>query len=171
MDGAVSQVTGWRATIHGRTFNAYRPVATTPEVDAIPGRRPARSASTAAAKLAREAPASASDPPSITAKPRSAPTGDTVCVEAGSLIGSLRRSAARLSPPFASGSPDKADASTLRLALRVLLGDRPMQMMRRLNNQAGAARLRRARRALAEHRAGKRQTPPARGAGGTAIVV
>jgi transcriptional regulator GlxA family with amidase domain len=62
-------------------------------------------------------------------------------------------------PPFASGSPDKADASTLRLALRVLLGDRPMQMMRRLNNQAGAARLRRARRALAERRAGKRQTP------------
>ena len=62
-------------------------------------------------------------------------------------------------PPFASGSPDKADASTLRLALRVLLGDRPMQMIRRLNNQAGAARLRRARRALAEHRAGKRQTP------------
>ena len=62
-------------------------------------------------------------------------------------------------PPFASGSPDKADASTLRLALRVLLGDRPMQMMRRVNNQAGAARLRRARRALTEHRAGKRQTP------------
>ncbi len=62
-------------------------------------------------------------------------------------------------PPFASGSPDKADASTLRLALRVLLGDRPMQMMRRMNNQAGAARLRRGRRALAEHRAGKRQTP------------
>jgi hypothetical protein len=29
-------------------------------------------------------------------------------------------------PPFASGSPTKADASTLRLALRILLGDRPV---------------------------------------------
>jgi hypothetical protein len=28
-------------------------------------------------------------------------------------------------PPFDTGSPTKADASTLRLALRVLLGDRP----------------------------------------------
>jgi transcriptional regulator GlxA family with amidase domain len=51
-------------------------------------------------------------------------------------------------PPFESGSPTKADASTLRLALRVLLGDRPVQMMSRLNGQAAAARLRRARRAL-----------------------
>jgi transcriptional regulator GlxA family with amidase domain len=29
-------------------------------------------------------------------------------------------------PPFASGSPEKADASTLRLAMRLLLGDRPV---------------------------------------------
>ena len=28
-------------------------------------------------------------------------------------------------PPFRSGSPDKADAGTLRLAFRLLLGDRP----------------------------------------------
>ena len=32
-------------------------------------------------------------------------------------------------PPFASGAPEKADASTLRLALRILLGDRPFRMM------------------------------------------
>jgi hypothetical protein len=31
-------------------------------------------------------------------------------------------------PPFDSGSPDKASASTLRLALRILLGDRPEQV-------------------------------------------
>ncbi len=31
-------------------------------------------------------------------------------------------------PPFDSGSPDKASASTLRLALRILLGDRPGQV-------------------------------------------
>ena len=55
-------------------------------------------------------------------------------------------------PPFASGAPDKADASTLRLALRVLLGDRPVQMAGRINGQAAAARLRRARRALADRR-------------------
>jgi transcriptional regulator GlxA family with amidase domain len=59
-------------------------------------------------------------------------------------------------PPFASGSPEKADASTLRLALRVLLGDRPLQMAARINNHAGAARLRRARRALAQRRAQRR---------------
>jgi len=55
-------------------------------------------------------------------------------------------------PPFASGSPDKADASTLRLALRALLGDRPVQMAARANRQAAAARLRRARRAVAQRR-------------------
>jgi transcriptional regulator GlxA family with amidase domain len=56
-------------------------------------------------------------------------------------------------PPFDSGSPAKADASTLRLALRVLLGDRPLQMAGRINGQAAAARLRRARSAV---RAGRR---------------
>jgi transcriptional regulator GlxA family with amidase domain len=57
-------------------------------------------------------------------------------------------------PPFASGSPDKADAGTLRLALRALLGDRPLQMAARVNRHAARARLRRARHALAQRRAG-----------------
>ena len=51
-------------------------------------------------------------------------------------------------PPFDSGSPTKADASTLRLALRALLGDRPLEMARTMNRQAVSARLGRARRAL-----------------------
>jgi transcriptional regulator GlxA family with amidase domain len=55
-------------------------------------------------------------------------------------------------PPFDSGSPTKADASTLRLALRVLLGDRPVRMATRLNRQSAAARLKRARRALSSRR-------------------
>jgi transcriptional regulator GlxA family with amidase domain len=63
-------------------------------------------------------------------------------------------------PPFDSGSPGKADASTLRLALRVLLGDRPFQAAARLNRHSAAARLSRARRALADRRA-NRQTPTA----------
>jgi transcriptional regulator GlxA family with amidase domain len=46
-------------------------------------------------------------------------------------------------PPFASGSPEKADASTLRLALRALLGDRPLRMAARVNRHAIVARLRR----------------------------
>src|ERR687885_2407181 len=61
-------------------------------------------------------------------------------------------------PPFAAGSPDKADASTLRLALRVLLGDRPVQMFSRINGQAATARLRRARRALADRRRRSRRS-------------
>jgi transcriptional regulator GlxA family with amidase domain len=56
-------------------------------------------------------------------------------------------------PPFDTGSPTKADASTLRLALRVLLGDRPVQMATRLNRQSAVARFSRARRALAGRRA------------------
>jgi transcriptional regulator GlxA family with amidase domain len=60
-------------------------------------------------------------------------------------------------PPLASGSPTKADASTLRLALRVLLGDRPVQAFTRLNRHSATARLRRARRALFERRASKPQ--------------
>jgi hypothetical protein len=47
-------------------------------------------------------------------------------------------------PPFDTGSPATADASTLRLALRVLLGDRPFQMAARLNRQSAAARFSRA---------------------------
>jgi transcriptional regulator GlxA family with amidase domain len=46
-------------------------------------------------------------------------------------------------PPFDSGSPTKADASTLRLALRILLGDRPFQAAARLNRHSAAARFRR----------------------------
>jgi transcriptional regulator GlxA family with amidase domain len=61
-------------------------------------------------------------------------------------------------PPFGTGSPAKADASTLRLALRVLLGDRPLQMATRLNRQSAAARLTRARSALSRRRPNKR--PP-----------
>ena len=51
-------------------------------------------------------------------------------------------------PPFDTGSPAKADASTLRLGLRLLLGDRPFQAAARLNRQSAAARFGRARRAL-----------------------
>jgi len=51
-------------------------------------------------------------------------------------------------PPFHAGSPTKADASTLRLALRALLGDRPLQMATAMNGQAVSARLARARRAV-----------------------
>ena len=60
-------------------------------------------------------------------------------------------------PPFDSGAPTKADASTLRLALRVLLGDRPVQMATRLNRQSAAARLSRARRALSRQLARNRR--------------
>jgi cyclohexyl-isocyanide hydratase len=51
-------------------------------------------------------------------------------------------------PPFDSGAPTKSDASTLRLAFRLLLGDRPLRMAARMNLQATAARFARARRAL-----------------------
>jgi cyclohexyl-isocyanide hydratase len=60
-------------------------------------------------------------------------------------------------PPFAAGSPTKADASTLRLALRILLGDRPVQAFTRFNRHSATARLRRARRALSGRRANKPQ--------------
>jgi transcriptional regulator GlxA family with amidase domain len=55
-------------------------------------------------------------------------------------------------PPFDAGSPAKADPGTLRLALRVLLGDRPLRAVLRLSGHAAAARLARARRALAARR-------------------
>jgi transcriptional regulator GlxA family with amidase domain len=51
-------------------------------------------------------------------------------------------------PPFNSGSPTKADASTLRLALRILMGDRPMRYFTQVSAQAIGARLRRASDAL-----------------------
>jgi transcriptional regulator GlxA family with amidase domain len=61
-------------------------------------------------------------------------------------------------PPFDTGSPTKADASTLRLAFRLLLGDRPLQAARRVNGHAAAERLRRARGALSTRRRVKRRT-------------
>jgi putative intracellular protease/amidase len=60
-------------------------------------------------------------------------------------------------PPFDSGTPEKADASTLRLALRVLFGDRPLQFMARVSRQALDARLRRARRALTGRQTGEQR--------------
>ncbi len=55
-------------------------------------------------------------------------------------------------PPFNAGSPTKADASTLRLALRILMGDRPVRYFLQVSGQAMAARVRRARRALSRPR-------------------
>jgi DJ-1/PfpI family len=55
-------------------------------------------------------------------------------------------------PPFDSGSPTKADASTLRLAFRLLLGDRPFRFAAQLNSHAFAARLARARSVLGNRR-------------------
>jgi transcriptional regulator GlxA family with amidase domain len=59
-------------------------------------------------------------------------------------------------PPFDTGSPTKADASTLRLALRVLLGDRPFKAAARYNRHSAAARFNRARRALTRRRSTER---------------
>ena len=47
-------------------------------------------------------------------------------------------------PPYDSGTPEKAGASTLRLALKVLLGDRPVRTAARMNAQMLAARSNRA---------------------------
>jgi hypothetical protein len=55
-------------------------------------------------------------------------------------------------PPFDAGSPVKADASTLRLAMRILLGDRPVASPTRFVRQAVGARVDRGRRALAGRR-------------------
>jgi transcriptional regulator GlxA family with amidase domain len=56
-------------------------------------------------------------------------------------------------PPFSSGAPEKASASTLRLALRLLMGDRPFEMVRRVSEHAMRARVERARAAVARRRA------------------
>jgi putative intracellular protease/amidase len=61
-------------------------------------------------------------------------------------------------PPFASGSPTKADASTLRLAFRLLLGDRPFEMAARVNGHAAIEFLGRARRALTQRRTHRAHT-------------
>jgi transcriptional regulator GlxA family with amidase domain len=55
-------------------------------------------------------------------------------------------------PPFNSGSPTKADASTLRLALRILMGDRPVRYFTEVTEQAMRARLRRAQHAVSDRR-------------------
>lgn len=47
-------------------------------------------------------------------------------------------------PPFASGSPEAASAETLRLARRVLLGDRPLRKAAAVTRHAVGWRLRRA---------------------------
>jgi putative intracellular protease/amidase len=44
-------------------------------------------------------------------------------------------------PPFQSGSPSKADASTLRVAFRLLLGDSPVQAFTQMQGHAVAVRL------------------------------
>jgi hypothetical protein len=64
-------------------------------------------------------------------------------------------------PPFSSGSPTKADASTLRLAFRLLAGDRPVQFVTQVLGQASAARLRRARHALSGRRQEKQSVQQA----------
>lgn len=51
-------------------------------------------------------------------------------------------------PPFDSGSPAKASPATMRLARRILLGDRPVRAAARYSRQIVGARLGRARRAL-----------------------
>jgi cyclohexyl-isocyanide hydratase len=43
-------------------------------------------------------------------------------------------------PPFDSGSPEKADASTLRLALRVMLGDHPLRRVRSYSSRLATDR-------------------------------
>jgi hypothetical protein len=62
-------------------------------------------------------------------------------------------------PPFDSGSPTKADASTLRLAFRLLLGDRPVELATQIYGQAIGARPARGRRAMA-NRAHRKQARP-----------
>jgi transcriptional regulator GlxA family with amidase domain len=48
-------------------------------------------------------------------------------------------------PPFDAGSPDKASASTLRLAMRMLLGDAPLRTAAGLSGRLVGDRVRRAR--------------------------
>ncbi|HEY3186806.1 MAG TPA: DJ-1/PfpI family protein [Solirubrobacteraceae bacterium] len=52
-------------------------------------------------------------------------------------------------PPFDAGAPEKADASTLRLAMRMMLGDRPLRTAAGFARQMVVARVRRAFRASA----------------------
>lgn len=52
-------------------------------------------------------------------------------------------------PPFDSGSPDNAGASTLRLSMRMLLGDEPLRTATSLGARMTRDRVRHLRRALA----------------------
>ncbi|MCD0448624.1 DJ-1/PfpI family protein [Actinocorallia sp. API 0066] len=69
-------------------------------------------------------------------------------------------------PPFDSGSPDKAAASTLRLASRMLLGDAPLRAAARVTGHLVAARFRRPPRTGASGPSGGRGG--VRGGGGGA---
>jgi transcriptional regulator GlxA family with amidase domain len=48
-------------------------------------------------------------------------------------------------PPFDAGSPDKASASTLRLSMRMLIGDAPLRTMAGLSSRMVGDRVRRLR--------------------------
>jgi putative intracellular protease/amidase len=61
-------------------------------------------------------------------------------------------------PPFDSGSPAKADAKTMRLARRIMLGDHPVQKAARISGHIVRARLGRARRALSGQGSNKPQS-------------
>ncbi|MBJ7332114.1 MAG: DJ-1/PfpI family protein [Solirubrobacteraceae bacterium] len=56
-------------------------------------------------------------------------------------------------PEFDVGSPEKADAGTLRLALKLLLGDRPADLAARATGHMTRHRVRRAREAMRARRA------------------
>ncbi|HET6505358.1 MAG TPA: DJ-1/PfpI family protein [Baekduia sp.] len=65
-------------------------------------------------------------------------------------------------PPFDAGDPEKVDAGTLRMALRILLGDRPLRAAARIQRHGVAARLARARAAaVAAARRGHAASRPA----------
>jgi transcriptional regulator GlxA family with amidase domain len=55
-------------------------------------------------------------------------------------------------PPFAAGSPDKADGRTLRLATRLMLGDRPLRAARRVAAHIASTRAQRLLRRFASPR-------------------
>jgi hypothetical protein len=74
-------------------------------------------------------------------------------------------------PPFSSGAPTKADASTLRLALRVLMGDRPVRYFTQVSGHAMGARLRRVRRAVSGRRQESTSGTPQIEHGPAAILV
>jgi hypothetical protein len=52
-------------------------------------------------------------------------------------------------PPFDAGAPEKADASTLRLTARMLMGDAPLRTLAGYSSRMVGDRLRGLRRAAA----------------------